>query len=229
MAYVEIKVAKAHPNKARSGLWHAHLEQREHRVLRPHELRAILEATDGEDRAFFATLIFAGLRRAEAYGMRWDWLNFEEDMLHVKVAKRGSSKIPLAPYLKRALSALGAGLTGPGFVGRYRSNADQAQAAEPKEVTDKRRSMARTLAAAGVDPKAVGFHTFRRLFITLIERLPGAFYSLVRALARHGVSTTDVTARYLHPAQEDLGRALAQFEQAIMDTANVVPLRQTGT
>ena len=75
------------------------VEPCEHRVLRPHELRAILDVAEGEDRAFFAVLIFAGLRRGEAYRMQWDWFDEEEDLLRVKKAKRGSSKIPLAPAI----------------------------------------------------------------------------------------------------------------------------------
>jgi site-specific recombinase XerD len=169
-----------------TGVERGRVEPCERRVLRPHELRALLEAADGEDRALLAVLIFAGLRRAETYRVQWDWIDFEAETLHVKKAKRAPGKIPLAPYLKRALMTLGTGLTGPVFVGRHRTNAAQAAATGPKAVTDMRRALARTFAAAGMDPTGIGFHTFRHSFISLIERLPGVSYSVVRALARHG-------------------------------------------
>jgi hypothetical protein len=72
----------------------------------------------------------------------------------------------------------------------------------------------------------VGLHSFRRGFITILERLPGVSYSVVKALARHSMrSANDVTARYLYPDFDELLAALTQLEQRILTASNVVPIR----
>ena len=60
-------------------------------------------------------------------------------------------------------------------------------------------------------------------FITLVERLPGVSYSVVKALARHSMrSGNDITARYLYPDPDDLLAALVRLEELVLGPSNVV-------
>lgn len=177
-----------------------------HRVLRLHELQAFL-AHAGELRPFWLTLALTGLRRSEIFRMRWDWLDLERCLLHVKddKAKRGDI-IPIPQELADELSRL------PRHAHGFVFSTDG-------KLRQLRTSLRAALTAAGIaDPEAVAYHTFRRTFITMIERLPGVSYSVVKLLGRHSMHSGDITARYLRPPDEDLRRAVDLLAvQALVD------------
>lgn len=187
------------------------------RILAAHEIRAFLEALpDAEQRAFFTVLFFCGLRRGEILRMEWSWVDFADRMLHVKIAKRGSSRIPMSPQVVAALKELGAPQpAGPVFPPRRRSAGWRAarEAGATVERGGMRQALAAGLRTAGIDPTGVGFHAFRHSFLSLVERLPGVSYSIVRDLARHGA--TSVTDRYISTHWEGLRHALADLEAAV--------------
>ena len=192
------------------------------------EERAVLQrAYDAvrRRRAFFVVLAFTGLRKGEAFRMRWSWIDFDGRMLRVRVAKRGSSEIPLCKTVANVLKALG---PGPAddlvFPGSPREAGRAAPLDRTKMLTDMRVPLVRALQAAKVDTRGVTLHTFRRTFLTLIEEIPGVTFSMVVALARHGKGSTGVTARYLKPSNDILHAALAELERRVLGTGNVIPL-----
>lgn len=138
--------------------------------------------------------------------------------LHVKIAKRGSNQIPMSPRVIKALKELGPKAEGPVFPPRRASAGWQAvqEAGDSVERAGTRQALADGLRAAGIDPKGVGFHTFRHTFLSLVARLPGAFYSIVRDLARHGARS--VTDRYIGTNWDGLRRALIDLEGAVYGT-----------
>lgn len=197
------------------------------RVLRPEELRRILDAAaPARNRAFFTVLALTGLRRSEAFRMRWSWVDFDARILRVQIAKKGRSEVPMGPRVIAALRSLGPGqpddLVFPGFV-RTARRGDRSIA--QKLLTDMRRPMAAALTAAGVDPAGIALHTFRRTFLTILESLPGIQFSHVVALARHSRKAQGMTARYLLPSMEELHEDLVELERRVFGGAVVRLLR----
>lgn len=190
-------------------------EAKDQRVLRLHEIQAILAACSEKQRRFFAVLALTGLRRSELFRMRWNWVDFAGHRLHVRVAKRGSNELPLGPAVRAILEPLQGEPDELVFPGR---NGEQ--------LTCKASVLDRIAKAAGV-PGRVGLHSFHRGFITILERLPGVSYSVVKALARHSMrSGNDITARYLYPDFDELMESLTLLEQRILTPSNVVQLNR---
>lgn len=167
-------------------------------------------------------MALTGLRRGEMFRLSWSWCDFEAGLIRVRVAKRGSNTVPMSPHVRKVLLELG---PKPGqlvFPGRAWRKTDPPLPEGTKEATDRRKPMWAGLRAAGIDTRGIGFHTFRRTFLTLVEQIPGVTYSVVRALARHGTSSTDMTARYLKPSVDQLRLALEQLEEHVFGPTNVV-------
>jgi integrase len=57
---------------------------RRERVARPSEAHALLQALSVEDRAIWATALYAGLRRGELQGLRWSDIDFEAGIIRVE-------------------------------------------------------------------------------------------------------------------------------------------------
>lgn len=174
--------------------------------------------------------MLTGLRKSELFRLSWDWCDFENGMLLVKEAKRGSSKMPMSSRVKDELLKLGPRPSGRVFPGHFRALSGDKRRDPTKTLTDKRRALANVLEAAGVDPSGVTLHTFRRAFITALEEIPGVSYSVVRALARHARSASDVTTHYLFPTDERLRQALEGLEARLFGPSNVVafPVARTA-
>jgi integrase len=207
------------PRTPMLGVERARAESPIPRVFKIHELQAILAACPARQRPFFTVLALTGLRRSEIFRMRWDWIDFDAGWINVKEAKRGSNGMPLSTRVRAALLEVGPHPGGRVFPGRSRNRS------EPERMlVSKRTALARVLAAASVDPAGAGLHTFRHTFISLLERIPGVSYSIVKALARHsmGSGARDITARYLHPEQGELRQALELLEARVFPPSNVV-------
>jgi integrase len=81
------------------------------------EIRAILDAAQGNRRAITVTAIFTGLRSSELRGLRWADVDLDEGVLHVRQradrfnvigspkSKSGQREVPLAPMVTNTLSA----------------------------------------------------------------------------------------------------------------------------
>lgn len=175
------------------------------------ELRAFFAACPARHRPWFLVLFFCGLRKSEMARMEWDWVDLASATLHVRVAKVGSSSIPLAGPAAAALEALGPRASGPVFVSQQRASGDRA-------ISDRRTVLRTVLRRAGLDPRAFSAHSFRHTFATLLEQL-GARLSVVKALARHSRISRDVTLRYLHPTDGELRAALRDLSLAVLGPA----------
>ena len=66
------------------------------RIARPEDAEALLAALRLEDRALWATALYAGLRRGELQGLRWSDVDFEQGVISVE---RGWDRVagPIAP------------------------------------------------------------------------------------------------------------------------------------
>jgi integrase len=130
-------------------------------------------------------------------------------------------KTYMSARVKQELLCLGPKKTGLVFPG-YKRGSGKADRSDPNKLLYNKVTALKTiLKLAGIDPKGVGFHAFRHGFISAIEQIPGVPYSVVKALARHGDSPKDITARYLHPPEEQLRSALAKLEEKVFGSLPV--------
>lgn len=208
-------------------------EAKDQRVLRLPEIQAILAACADDQRPFFTVLAMTGLRRSEIFRMRWDWVDFEGGRLRVKVAKRGSSELPLRPVVRATLQRIKDALLAEDAEALKPNDKGQLPHVFPgrggKQMTCKAEMLRRLAVRAKVAP-GVGLQAFRRGYLSLIERLPGVSYSVVKSLARHTLrSSSDITARYLYPEYEELLAALTVLEQRILTPPNVIPLQRPAS
>ena len=87
------------------------------RVARPAEARILLEALPAEDRAVWATALYAGLRRGELAALRWSDVDLERGVICVErswdpkagpvepKSRSGRRRVPLAGPLRAHLAA----------------------------------------------------------------------------------------------------------------------------
>ncbi len=99
------------------------------RVARPEDARALLAVLRPEDRALWASALYAGLRRGELQGLRWSDVDFERGVVRVErgwdrvagpiapKSQTGRRRVPLSATLRRHLKEhrLGQGRGGEGL------------------------------------------------------------------------------------------------------------------
>jgi integrase len=90
---------------------------RRERVARPAEARALLEALSADERALWATALYAGLRRGELQALRWEDVDFEYGVIRVErsfdpkagpvapKSRAGKRRVPLAGPARGLLAA----------------------------------------------------------------------------------------------------------------------------
>ena len=195
-------------------------EEFDGRALRLFEVQALLRNSRPEDRPFFVILLFTGLRRAEIFRMTWEWVNLRDKVLHVRIGKTGSADLPMARCVVDAFKSMGPKDAGLVFPGHSRSGKTHTE----QPMTSRRKTILSALERAGINPKGIGMHTFRRTYLTLLEET-GAPYGVVRRLARHGRRPSDITGLYLKPSDEQLRAALERLATAVEAPPTVVPLR----
>jgi integrase len=180
-----------------------------------------LTAADAKrDRVWFTVLAFTGLRFGEAARMRWKWIDIEDRLLWVQLAKTGellpSQEIPLAQRAADALKDLGLrepeDLVFPGWARTGEGAGPRGTRAATQELTSMAEPLRRLCALAGVEPKGVGQHTFRHTFKSLLARA-GVLESVSEALMRHSSGT--MAQRYTHAEVEDQREALERLEVAV--------------
>jgi integrase len=88
---------------------------RRERIASPDEASRLLDALPAGDRALWATALYAGLRRGELQGLRWEDVDLSTGLIHVRrswdqlegeIAPKsiaGTRKIPIASVLRRYL------------------------------------------------------------------------------------------------------------------------------
>jgi integrase len=156
---------------------------RRDRIASPQEARALLEALPGEDRALWATALFAGLRRGELQALVWDGVDLADgvirverswdDKSHVFVSPKsaaGKRTVPIPGILRTELiehrlrSGRAEGLVfgatsdrpfAPSAVWRRSRRAWQAAGVAPIGLHEARHTFASLMIAAGVNAKAL--------------------------------------------------------------------------
>lgn len=174
-------------------------QERTRRALAPAEADKLLRVWKGEtpadarNGALIAVLLLGGIRRAEAAGLRWRDVDFENGVLHIRHGKGDKARdVPLAGDF--ALDALRRWqLAQPGgyaFVFTPVERGGHVGKDKPITGTDVYRVWVATANAAGIESKP---HDARRTFIT--EALAtGTPLATVQAAAGHAQGQT--TLRY---------------------------------
>jgi integrase len=156
---------------------------RRERVARPDEAIALLRALGPDDRAIYATALYAGLRRGELCALRWEDVDLNRNLISVERAwdpcagliepksRAGRRRVPIAAPLRSELiahrlrqGAGGDGLVFPNRRGQPFSSgwiAERASAAwrkadlKPIGLHECRHTYAAFMIAAGVNAKAL--------------------------------------------------------------------------
>lgn len=201
--YVEaLRLTKA-PTSEDSGY------ERSRKALTPAEADRMLrvwngsKARDVRNRALVALLLLGGIRRSEASGLRWQDIDFENGVIHIRYGKGDKQRdVPLAGDY--ALDALWAWqrLQPLGYTWVFCAVNKGGNSGENKPITgtDVYRIWAKTAEQAGIDCKP---HDARRTFIT--EALAtGTPLATVQAAAGHANGET--TLRYAQAVDARKGR-----------------------
>jgi integrase len=155
------------------------------RIADPEEAERLLEALRDDDRAIWATALYAGLRRGEIRALRWEDVDLAEGLIHVErgwddlegpielKSKAGRRRVPIAGVLRDRLiahklrsdrsSGLVFGRDGstPFDPGKLTERADEGwQAAGLTRITLHacRHTFASYMIAAGVNAKALSIY-----------------------------------------------------------------------
>jgi integrase len=181
-------------------------------VLEPADLAAWLgavkELRSSQSSRALQLLLLTGLRANEALQLDWDDIDTDRRRLYVRQSKTTGFTKPIGPDLARMLDDW----RPPGAHGRVFAVKDLRAALN---------------SAAAMGAKLITPHDLRRTFLSFGERskLPT---KTLKLLVNHATGD-DVTAGYVQVAQEDLLRAAATVEEAILTAATgaeVVPLRR---
>ncbi len=164
-------------------------------LIQAHELatwyRAVAGLSSTTARDYFLLLLFTGLRRREASGLRWANVDLTGRTLTIQNTKNGAPHtLPLSNFVHKILVARQAAAEGE-FV--FPGEGASGHLEEPKKA-------ARAVAnASGVD---FSLHDLRRTFITVAESLDIPAYALKRLL--NHADGADVTAGYIVMSVERL-------------------------
>ena len=100
------------------------------RIAAPTEVAPLLNALQPNDRAIYATALYAGLRAGELQALQWDNIDLTNNLIHVTQSwdpqagfvqpksRSGNRRVPITPTLRRELQThrLHQGKGGQGFV-----------------------------------------------------------------------------------------------------------------
>ena len=204
----------------------------------PEEIKRIIDAATGRRRPFLITAVFTGLRSSELRGLRWDDIDLQKSMLHVRQradryyqigkpkSEAGERTIPLGPFVVNALKEWKLacpkgelGLAFPNTLGKLWEHADII-----------RGCLCRTMIAAGVtvtdgegQPKAkyTKLHSLRHFYASWLinqKRDGGLELPPKSVQARMGHSSIVVTMDtygHLFPSRDD-GSEMAEAERTLL-------------
>jgi integrase len=169
-------------------LWHR--DQRRRTYIKVDDLPAWYEAVTAIEpstaRDYLRLVLFTGMRRSEALGLRWDNVDLSGKTLAVPVTKNGDPLVlPLSSFVYDLLSARRrADPTGEWV---FPAESDSGHLVEPKKW------VAAVAKNSGVE---FTLHDLRRTFITIAESLDLSAYTLKRLL-NHRDGGRDVTSGYI--------------------------------
>src|SRR5581483_2253894 len=197
-------------------------------ILTPSEIRTLWEGSQAREKAAIALNFGNGLRRSESFALKWHDVDFENGTAsvvrgvvkgHVGTLKTEISRklVPLHPYQLESLVAWRA-------VSPYCEDDDWVFASHRTRGTKPywpdmilRRHILPLAKKLGVQ-KAVGWHTFRRSFTSILKGC-GEGVKVVQELARH--ATPGITlALYAQAFSEDARRA----QNNLVETVRQAPL-----
>ena len=175
------------------------------------------------DELFLALLMDTGLRRGEALGLRWEDIDREKGVIHIRrnvtyhtptahvgtpKTESGSRDVPLTEHLRRLLARDG----GSGYLFPSPRKAD-----EPLCYTTYVRMWRRI--ASTIDLHGATPHIFRHTYLTILARM-NIDVKTLQAIAGH--SDIQMTMnRYVHKRSEGLLEAAKRFDEEILCAQNV--------
>jgi len=157
------------------------------RVAAPAEVGPLLDALQPDDRAIYATALYAGLRAGELQALQWDDVDLADNVINVRrnwdrqagfiapKSRAGSRRVPLIPTLRRELQTHrlqqgsggrgfvfpnkpGTGPFNPGTLKLHTSKAWGEAGLTPIGLHECRHSYAAYMIAAGVNSKALSIY-----------------------------------------------------------------------
>jgi integrase len=154
------------------------------RVAAPTEVAPLLDALQADDRAIFATALYAGLRLGELQALQWEDVDLAANLIHVRrswerqagfvapKSRSGNRRVPITATLRRELlnhrlqqgnggrgfifpSKRGSTPFNPGTLTLHTKKAWQAAGLTPIGLHECRHSYAAYMIAAGINSKAL--------------------------------------------------------------------------
>lgn len=194
---------------------------RRQRIADPAEAAALLEALPQADRALWAIALYAGLRRGELWALRWEDIDFEASVIHVRRAwddkegeiepksEAGTRRVPIAAVLRQILIEHKLCQGGDGAM-RIVVDSD----GRPKHSTTLTERAHKTWKAAGLKP--IGLHECRHTFASLMIAAGVNAKPLSTYIGHASISITMDRYGHLMPGSEEeaAGRLSAYLESA---------------
>jgi integrase len=157
---------------------------RRERIAAPTEVGPLLDALDGDDRAIYATALYAGLRLGELQALQWDDIDLDNNLIHVRrgwdrhagfvqpKSRSGQRRVPITQTLRRELlnhrlrqgtgghgfafpNKTRTGPFNPGTLTLHTNKAWPAAGLTPIGLHECRHSYAAYMIAAGINTKAL--------------------------------------------------------------------------
>ncbi len=180
---------------------------RRQRIADPTEAAALIEALPPADRALWALALYAGLRRGELWALRWEDIDFEAGIIHVRrswdpkageiepKSIAGTRKVPIASVLRRILVEHKLRQGGDGAM-RIVLDSD----GKLKHSTTLTERAHKTWKAAGLNP--IGLHECRHTFASLMIAAGVNAKALSTYIGHASISITMDRYGHLMPGNE---------------------------
>jgi integrase len=168
------------------------------RIAPPVEAKALLQALPADDRAVWATALFAGLRRGEIRGLRWSDVDFDRGLIYIEQSwddkagpiepksRAGRRRVPLTKQLRAQLAARRLRSSGGGedlvfgsgpakaidtiALGRRARTAWRKRGLEAIGLHECRHTYAALMIAAGVNAKALSAYMGHSSITVTLDR-----------------------------------------------------------
>ena len=198
---------------------------RRERAVSSVEAEELLDALPDEQRALWATALYAGLRRGELRGLRWGDLSFEENVIAVErswddeagpvepKSAKGRRRVPIVARLRRLLleHKLRTGREADGFVfGRTADRPFTPTHVRKAALKAWERANAERREEGRAELRPVGLHELRHSYVSLVH---DAGFSLERIGDYVGHSSTYMVDRYRHLLDGHEAEAAERFEE----------------
>ncbi|HYR88530.1 MAG TPA: site-specific integrase [Terriglobia bacterium] len=179
------------------------------RYLEPTQITTLLAKAPKHLKPIVITALHTGMRRGELLRLKWDDINFKENLLHVKESKNGEGRyIPLSDELRHTLLQLPSRFKG-GLVFPSNKPLRKNRDGEQHPYRDVKNSFHATLAAAGITD--FRFHDLRHTFASTLV-MHGADLNTVRDLLGH--KSIKMTLRYAHLSPKQRQAAITLINTA---------------